>query len=224
MRRWGITVVFLISSGCQRAAHLSVEKQLAWVDTADVGRMLWTSGRQKRYEFLEVCGMACFTPGIGYLTYSHCYPIARIHNVDRTYDVIESAEHHRLKTKAFQFAEAYNLAMVARLDSARERRCGDSERWDELWRAMADVGDSVPRHPYYTSVIAFGEPVLEQADFQLHVPDSVDLTPRLRAQLCELPPRFGIERPVRIRVTTGDINNNPREHASFRCERGRVAA
>ena len=224
MRKWGI-FVFLMSSACQESPPpQSVERQLAWVDTAEVGRMLATTARGKRHEFLEVCGFACFTPGVGFLTYSHCYPTASIRNVDRTFDVIQSAEHERLKDKASQFAEVYNLAMVARLDSARERKCNESEHWDELWRAMADVGDSVPRHPYHTSVIAFGKPGLDQADFQLHVPDSVDLTPTLRAKLCALTPRFGIENPVRVKVTTGDINNNPRQHPSFRCEHGRVAA
>src|SRR3989442_4388674 len=114
--------------------------------------------------------------------------------------------------------------MVHWLDSAGRRACGHDERWDELWDAMNQVAESVPRHPYVTSILAFSQLEPSGQSFQLHVPDRADINDALFRRICELGPRFGIVKPYRINVTTGDINDHPTELPAFSCASGRVAA
>jgi hypothetical protein len=211
-----------VISSAYIACHTSVEQQLAWADKADPALMLAASIRAGQFQFLAVCWYSCTTPAVGVVTYSQCYrTIAKVHTVDPTGDVIQSAEHERLKNKAEHVAEDYNTRMMAWLDSTGKRTCPAGERWDELWRAMIAFGDSEPLHRF--GVTANGEPS-KGSDFHLHFGSLADLTTEVKGHLCSLPPLFGISRPVQFKVTTGDINHNPTEHPGLTCAQGKVAA
>jgi len=221
-----VIVAFLASSmvGCLRAQE-NAEHVLAWVESTTPAIMLADSTRAGHFHFLTVCGITCEEPGLGPLTYSHCYATAATTlTVDPTGDVLRSKRHGELKDKAFRFAERYNSLLRAQLDSAGKRGCSESERWDEYWHAIDSVARRIPAHPYQSFVIASVTNRNERGDFQLHVQDERDLSNVVYSRMCVLAPRFGITRPVRFDVTTGNINDHPKGHPSFTCSRGVVAA
>jgi hypothetical protein len=218
---WALSLVAALGA-CGSSADLP-ERELAWIKSADAERMFGDDVRRNRIRFLVVCGLGCDTPEVGPITYTKCYrQHAGRRTIDETGDMIMSDEHMRLKHIAEALAKVYNRRALAFLDSTGRRDCPVGERWDDLWDAMIAIADSVPQHPYATSILAYGIPK-KGADFQLHVPDPVDLTDSLKARLCVLVPRFGID-SIRLRVTTGDINHNPHEERPFACHGSSVAA
>src|SRR5512142_631472 len=217
MRVGMIWALSLIAALCACGSRANPpERELAWIKSADAERMFGDDVRRNRLRFLVVCGLGCDTPEVGVITYARCYrQHAGTRTIDETGDLIVSDEHMRLKEMAEALAKAYNRRALAFLDSTGRRDCPVGEQWDELWDAMIAIAHSVPQHPYVTSILAYGIPK-EGADFQLHVPDPVDLTDSLKARLCALVPRFGID-SIRLQVTTGDINHNPHEERPFAC-------
>lgn len=208
----------------QSAEARAAERSLAWVDDADPAAMFADSSRAGHAHFLAVCGYACVTPGVGSLTYAHCYRrSASVVTIDRTGDVIESDRHAALKRKAAELAERYNALTVAALDARGRRDCPAAERWDEYWRALNAVADAIPARPYRSFVLVVEDRAFATSDFQLHVQEERHLIPALRERTCALAPRFGIARRVRFVVTSGNINDHPKAHAPFTCLGGAVA-
>jgi len=201
------------------------DDQLAWVRKADPARMVADDMRAGRVQFLQVCGSTCSTPGLGALTYAHCYrSTASTRVIDSTGSGIAPDAHADLKAQVARFAETYNRTLGTALDKSGKRTCGSKERWDDLWTAMNALARQVPQHPNATLIIAARDPGGSDDDFHLHVPDFVDLTRPLRERLCALVPQFGISGAVRFKVTSGDIKRQPVLWPYFRCLAGRVAA
>jgi hypothetical protein len=200
------------------------EQTLAWLDKADPVVMFTDSTRLNRVHFLEVCGLTCETPGMGPLTYGHCYAQeAGVLRIDATGDMITSDRHAALKEKALAFAKRYNNLVQESLDSSGKRHCPTTEQWDKYWGALEKLAEQIPAHPYASFVLGIGDPAFSHADFQLHVQDPVDLSLALYRRACALAIDSGILRRVRFLVTTGNINDNPTEHPGFACSRGTVA-
>jgi hypothetical protein len=210
-------------------AQTEVERRLEWVESTTPAIMLADSTRAGHFHFLTVCGFACEEPGIGALTYFHCYAGAATKlTVDPTGDVIRSQRHGQLKGEMYRFAQHYNILLRAQLDSAGKRTCPASERWDDYWHAIDSVAHRIPAHPYESFVIASAADTNDRGevrgDFQLHVQDEHDLSNATYFKVCALAPRYGITGRVRFDVTTGNINDHPKRHPSFVCLRGTVAA
>ena len=210
-------------------AQTEVELGLVWVESTTPAIMLADSTRAGHFHFLTVCGYGCEEPGLGALTYFHCYASAATKlTVDPTGDVIRSPRHGLLKDKVFRFAQQYNILLRAQLDSAGKRTCPASERWDDYWHAIDSVANRIPAHPYQSFVIASVADTNDRGevrgDFQLHVQDERDLSNATYYKVCALAPRFGITGRVRFDITTGNINDHPKRHPSFVCLRGTVAA
>jgi hypothetical protein len=200
------------------------ERQLAWVEGANPGKMFADSVRAGRLHLLTVCGLGCAEPGVGTLTYAHCYARAvdRV-VVDGTGDVIHSRRHQELKERIRAFAEQYNALVLTELDRTGQRHCPAGERWDAYWDALNALAEAVPGRyrSFVTAVVELGP---DQPDFRLHIQDERELSAKLYGRACALAPRFGLRGRVRFEVTTGNINDNPRRHPPFSCVRGRVTA
>ena len=208
-------------------AQTEVESPLVWVESTTPAVMLADSTRAGHFHFLTVCGYDCWEPGLGGLTYFHCYASAATRlTVDPTGDVIRSRRHGLLKDKVFRFARQYNILLRAQLDSAGKRTCPAGERWDDYFHAIDSVVKGIPAHPSVVipSTAHTNNRGEVRGDFQLHVLDERDLSNAIFYKVCVLAPRFGITGRVRFDVTTGNINDHPRRHPSFVCLRGTVAA
>jgi hypothetical protein len=223
MRLFAPFVVLLVLRPA--VAQARQEQLLAWVEHADPVEMLADSTRAGHHHFLTVCGIVCFEPGIGPVTYAHCYAgVASTLTVDPTFDVVVSKRHGDLKDSVFAFAKRYNALLLKQLDAAGKRLCPSTERWDDYWRALDSLAATIPAHPYKSFVMAFGTPRSATSAFQLHVQDVRDLSPTIYERACALAPRFGIDGRVRFEVTTGNINDRPKHHPAFVCFRGAVAS
>ena len=203
--------------------HETLDEQLAgmaWLESADPVKMLQDSMAVGRVPFLEVCGVACFTPELGPLTYEHCYrDAAGVRTIDPTGDYIESGRQEHLKRLAFQFATQYNRLLVEDLDARGERSCSEAEDWDSLWGALNDLAEGLPREPNPSFV---GGLPAGRNDFQLHVQKAEYLSRGLYAEMCQAAPVHGIRGQVQIRVTSGNINDDPEDHPGFECLDGAV--
>lgn len=212
-----IALVAAVVAGCAR----SPERELAWLDQADPAKAFAESSRAGRLHFVEVCGIGCISPGVGILTRALCYPTAGASvEIDTTGDVIVSPRHMALKNKAYQFAERFNALVLSELNRTGRRSCPETERWDAFFSALDSVAKRIPAHPNHSFVEAFVDLGDGRPDFQLHVQDEADLNASLSRTMCALAPSFGVVEPVRFRVTTGDINDHPKQHPDFTCMRG----
>jgi hypothetical protein len=196
---------------------------LQWPDTVSATSLFRSAIAANRFEFLAVCGYACGSPRVGWTQYRHCYShVASIRTMDPTGDVIESNRHLQLKNRAWALADTVNQWVLRRLDSLSMRECPAGEDWDELFLAMNRLADSLPHDPFQSSAVAL-DPATDREAFQFHTPNPVHQTSGLRTRLCQLPHSFGIHRTVRIALTSGDVNDNPKRHGDVVCVAGRVA-
>lgn len=194
-------------------------RRLAWLATANPDSMFADSLRAGRVRFLRVCGYSCERPGIGELTYAHCYAMTvPTTTIDPTGDVAESTRHAELKAKAMSFAARYNALTKAEVDRRGLRRCPVRARWDDYWHALDSLAKEVPA-PRYQAWVAATVRGRAKYDFQLHVQDEPSVPRGVATRACALAPRFGILTKVRIRVTRGNVEH-PIELRVLACERG----
>ena len=199
------------------------EADLEWVVKAPApARMLADSLRRGRVRFLEVCGIACFTPGVGSVTYYKCYAaVAGISRADPTNEVIVSQRHDELKQRAFRFVERYNALLLDTLNRSGKRKCPPGERWDDYWHAVNSLAHALPAHPNHSFVTATAAAGPSERDFELHIQDTRDVSPKIYGGFCALAPTFGIRR-VTFSVTSGNVNDHPTRHRGFTCLAGKV--
>jgi len=215
-----VSVVLACLTACgSGSVHQQIES-MAWLETADPVVMLRDSLAAHRVHFLQVCGISCFTPGVGLLTYEHCYKTAAdIKTIDPTGDVIVSDRQDHLKRLAWRFANRYNQLLVKALDSRGARACPETEQWDSLWTALNDIARQLPREPNESFVMALPP---GPAQFQLHVQKAQYLARDLYAQMCRAATAHGIHGRVVFQVTSGNINDHPHTHNGFTCRDGRL--
>jgi hypothetical protein len=217
-------VIALVAITLRAPAQDSSERKLAWVESADPVKMFADSSRLGHTHFLTVCGYSCFEPEIGALTYAHCYARAATKlTIDPTGDFIQSKRHAELKRQLFQFAKRYNVLVREELDRTGRRNCPAEERWDGYWRALDTLATQIPAHPFESSISATIVELRGRPDFHLHVPDERDLSREIYTRACALAPRYGIAGRVQFAVSTGNINDHPKQHPEFACVGGNLA-
>ena len=215
--RSAIAAVLLLSA-------CSAKDPLDWVDHAKPARMAKHDIAAGRFRFFSICGYACELPGVGHMDYFRCYSgSASIETVDGTSDVIRSARHLRLQSKALIFASEYNQLITRNLDRLGKRTCPIGEQWEALLRALSDHVKRMTAERSRASVSAFDDPESRGYDFRIHSQSGRGVGEATRASICEVVSQHGIQRLVRFAETLGDVET-PQTSERFSCKAGKLGS
>jgi len=175
------------------------------------------------FRFLSICGIACELPGVGEMTYFRCYSgSASIETVRGTSDVIRSARHLRLQSKALILASEYNQLIARKLDELGKRTCPIGEQWDALLLALSGHVKRVTAEGSRAWVSGFDDPKSRGYDFRIHSRGGSGVGEATRATICEIVSQHDIQRLVRFAETLGDIES-PHKTEHFSCRAGKLA-
>lgn len=190
-------------------ADVWLERELGWVNGADVPDRIKKDTAQKTYRFLSVCGLGCSIVGVSEVTVRMCHPDVDVVMADKTTDAVQSEKHAELKQKAKVFAEDYNRMMAAHLKSIGAGACPAPVDWET---ANSEIGAMLDQ--LYTGGFRGDVYVSDQRRmFQIRLPRGVR-SADVRGPLCDIVGRNGLKDRAGLEVKSVDAQE---DYAQLAC-------
>ena len=179
----------------------SPERDLAWVETANVKNIFNSDISSNNLRFFEICGFSCWPPGVGQINALKCYSI-KIERINGTSDAI-SDQHKHLNDIARNFATEYNKLMANYLKLNNLSYCDSTADWDTAWQELLNFIETLSKKGNAGSVNVPLDP--REPDFNLVLP-SIDQLELYKSKFCQIIVNQGIHETVTLGLCLSGTN------------------